>query len=358
MEHRTLPALVPILAILGVSWLAALIVMWILRFVERRLPIHDHGARALLGGIRLPSILLVPLLIVLEALPILSLTEVYETNLERLLLSLVVAVVAWAATAALEIVTQGLVARYRTEESSAPELQVATRVALLSVALKALIWIFACSLALLIFPKGRSIGATLLASAGIIGLVTGVAARPVMENLIAGIQLALSQPFRLDDVLVVQGEYGIVEEITATYVVIRCWDRRRLVYPLTYFVANPFENWTRRPTELLGVVFLYVDYTADVNELRKTLLEVLHEQELWTGGVGVLQVVEAERSSLQLRALMSAKTPPQLFDLRCAVRERMVAYIQEHCPQTLPKQRILQSSPGAVSEAKILSEQS
>jgi small-conductance mechanosensitive channel len=190
------------------------------------------------------------------------------------------------------------------------------------------------------FPQVRQIGATLLASAGIVGLVAGIAARPVFGNLIAGLQIAIAQPIRFDDVVIVEGEWGRVEEITATYVVVRIWDERRLVVPLQWFIEHPFENWTRTTSQLLGTAFLWLDYRTPMAEIRAELARICAEDERWDGRVCVAQVTDTDRSTMQVRLLVSARNSGDLFDLRCAVREGLVAFLEARHPRSLPRMRM------------------
>jgi small-conductance mechanosensitive channel len=191
----------------------------------------------------------------------------------------------------------------------------------------------------MVFPQARAIGTTLLASAGVAGIVIGIAARPLFENLIAGVQLALSQPIRIDDVVIVEGEFGHVEQISATFVVVRIWDQRRMVLPLTYFIEKPFQNWTRTGSALLGAVFLYVDYTMNVDELRAQLPKALEGDAKWDGAVQGVQVTDAKESTLEIRILVSARNAADLFDVRCNVREKLVAWLQANHPSALPTSR-------------------
>ena len=207
----------------------------------------------------------------------------------------------------------------------------------------------AFALAAMTFPAIRAIGTTLLASAGVAGIVIGIAARPLFENLIAGVQLALSQPIRIDDVVIVEGEYGHIEQIASTFVVVRIWDQRRLVLPLTYFIEKPFQNWTRTGAALLGTVFLYVDYTVPVDALRVELPKILEADARWDGAVQGIQVTDAKEETLELRILVSARDSSDLFDLRCNVRERLIAWLQETHPDALPARRlILTEKPAGV----------
>ncbi|WP_345814095.1 mechanosensitive ion channel domain-containing protein [Paraburkholderia sp. PREW-6R] len=193
--------------------------------------------------------------------------------------------------------------------------------------------------ALMTFPNVRQIGASLLASAGVAGLVAGIAARPVLGNLIAGLQIALSQPIRLDDVVVIEGEWGRIEEITGTYVSVRLWDQRRLIVPLQWFIENPFSNWTRSSSQIIGTVFLYVDYRMPMAPLREELARLVESAPEWDGRVQVLQVTDGTERSMQLRALVSSLDSGLNWDLRCRVREGLLGFIQQHYPQYLPRAR-------------------
>lgn len=189
--------------------------------------------------------------------------------------------------------------------------------------------------------SARQIGAGLLTSAGIFGIIVGFAAQKSIGNLLAGFQIAFTQPIRIDDVVVVEGEWGKIEEINLTYVVVRIWDQRRLVLPINYFLEQPFQNWTRTTADMWGTVFLYVDHSIPVKELKKKLKEILESSPLWDRKVQVLQVTDVRERVIELRCLMSARDSPSAFDLRCLVREEMIAFIQANYPEHLPKTRVL-----------------
>lgn len=193
---------------------------------------------------------------------------------------------------------------------------------------------------LMTFPAARQFGASLLASAGLAGLAVGFAARPVLGNLIAGIQIAITQPIRLDDVVIVENEWGRIEEITGTYVVVRIWDDRRLVVPLQYFIEKPFQNWTRRNSSIIGSIFLWVDYSLPLESVREELRRLCGEvPELWDGRVIVLQVTDTSEKSIQLRVLVSSPDSSRNWDLRCHLRESLIGFIQRQYPQSLPQLR-------------------
>lgn len=203
-----------------------------------------------------------------------------------------------------------------------------------------LIIILSVGIALMSFDSIRSIGVSLLTSAGIAGIIIGLAAQKAIATLLAGIQIAITQPIRIEDVVIVEGEWGWIEEITLTYVVVRVWDKRRLVVPSTYFIENTFQNWTRNTAEILGTVFIYTDYEVPFDRLREELTRLLEKSPLWDGKSNVLQVTNATDRSVEIRALMSAKDSPTSWDLRVYVREHLLVFIKENYPESLPKSRV------------------
>jgi small-conductance mechanosensitive channel len=189
------------------------------------------------------------------------------------------------------------------------------------------------------FESVREYGVSLFASAGVAGLVVGLAARPVLSNLFAGVQIAMTQPIRLEDAVIVENEFGWIEEITGTYVVVRLWDWRRLIVPLSYFIEKPFQNWTRHSAALIGSVLVYADYTVPVGPVRDELRRIVSRSKLWDGQVVNLQVTGATDDSIELRALVSAANASAASDLRCEVREELIAFLQREYPRALPKRR-------------------
>ncbi|MEQ8516859.1 MAG: mechanosensitive ion channel, partial [Chromatocurvus sp.] len=217
--------------------------------------------------------------------------------------------------------------------------KVETQTRFLVRGLNILIVILGLGAALTTFESVRHVGGSLLASAGVGGIILGFAARPVLGNLLAGMQIALTQPFRIDDVLYVQGEWCWVEEVTATYVVLRVWDLRRLIVPLQWFIENPFQNWSRNTADLLGTVFIRVDYGMPVSPLREEFARLLRRSPLWDGKVETVQVTDADDRTIQVRFLMSASNSTRAWDLRCAVREGLITFLQAHYPDYLPRIR-------------------
>lgn len=192
---------------------------------------------------------------------------------------------------------------------------------------------------LMTFDKVRQLGTSILASAGIIGIIVGLAAQRTIATLLAGLQIAITQPIRVDDVVIVENEWGRIEEITFTYVVVRIWDLRRLILPITYFIEKPFQNWTRVTADILGTVFIYVDYTVPVQAIREELHRILKSTDLWDGKAWGLQVTNATERTVELRALMTAPDASAAWDLRCEVREKILEFVQKKYPDGLPKVR-------------------
>jgi len=239
-------------------------------------------------------------------------------------------------------VASALIQRYYNleKQDNLEARRVATHLELLRKVLNVLIVIVAVSIILMRFDPVRQVGLSVLASAGIVGIMLGFAAQRSIATLIAGIQIAVTQPIRIDDVVIVENEWGRIEEITLTYVVVRIWDQRRLVVPISHFLEKPFQNWTRTSAELLGTVYLYTDYQVDVEVLRKELQRIVEGTQLWDGRVVGLQVTNATERTLELRALVSARNSSDAWDLRCLVREKLLGFLREHYPGSLPKLRI------------------
>ncbi|OEI80080.1 mechanosensitive ion channel protein MscS [Formosa algae] len=201
--------------------------------------------------------------------------------------------------------------------------------------------IMATGLILLSFDGIRKFGVGLFASAGVAGIILGLSAQKVVGALLAGIQIAITQPFRIDDAVVVEGEWGWIEEINLTYVVVRVWDKRRLVLPSSYFLEKPFQNWTRNNADIMGTIFLYTDYNIPFDDLRTELTRLLEGSDLWDGKVNVLQVTESKETTVESRILVSARNSPIAWDLRVYIREKMIEYIQKNYPDSLPRTRVV-----------------
>jgi small-conductance mechanosensitive channel len=254
---------------------------------------------------------------------------------------LLIAAMTWLAMCAVQGLADGVIARNPSDiADNLHARRVETQARILSRSAMVLILIGGAAVALMTFPGARHVGASILASAGVIGLVGGLAARPVFSNLIAGLQLAIAQPIRMGDVLVVKDQTGTVEEITGAYVVLRMWDDRRMIVPLNWFIENPFENWTRRSSELEHSVHLFVDFSTPLQPVRAEFERIVAAAPEWDKRVAVLQVVDATEATMKLRFAVSAGNSRHAFELGAKVREGMIAYLTQHLPGSLPRTRM------------------
>lgn len=255
---------------------------------------------------------------------------------------LVICSVAWALRVLMHSFNQALLSKYKLEdEDNLKSRKIHTQVGILEKVMNFLILLLAAGAILLSFESVRKIGVGLFASAGLAGIIIGLSAQKVVGAFLAGIQIAFTQPFRLDDAVVVEGEWGWIEEIHLTYVVVRIWDKRRFVLPSNYFLEKPFQNWTRNNAEITGSVFLYVDYSVPLDALREELTRLLEASELWDGKANVLQVTDSTEQSMEIRILVSARNSPTAWDLRVYIREKMIQFLQQEYPQSLPRRRVL-----------------
>lgn len=346
------PLLTGLATILGVA-LAALAAYVVAARLLFRYGLRSDTAQLLRSRTKWPARFVVVTIAVLVALPLAEWDEALTDRLEHALAIILIVGVAWLLLRGVGVVEDAAMRRFTIDmkdnlhaRRKRTQAQVLRRVA------SVVIFVIATAAVMLTFEEARAVGASLLASAGVAGLVAGIAARTTLGNLIAGLQIVFTEPIRLDDVVVVEGEWGKIEEITLTYVVVRIWDARRLVLPTTYFVEQPFQNWTRTSAQVLGAVNLYVDYTTPVQDVREELHRVLQGSDKWDRDAWVLQVIDATDRTIELRALMTAEDAPTAWDLRCEVREQLVRYLQTRHPQALPRLRWVEAEPeGAEAEA-------
>jgi small-conductance mechanosensitive channel len=274
------------------------------------------------------------------ALPVAPVSPDFRYLVARLLLMAIIALVGWSAITALHISADIYLRRFRLDvEDNLLARKHNTQIRVLLRSVDALLVLFTLGAALMSFQTVRQYGVSLFASAGVAGIVAGLAARPMLSNLIAGVQLAMTQPIRLEDAVIVENEWGNVEEITSTYVVIRIWDLRRMIVPLTYFIEKPFQNWTRESSTLIGTVLLYVDYRAPVGAIRKKAEEIVRASNRWDGRVFNLAVTDFKAETMEVRILASAGASGKAFDLRCEIREKLIDFLQREHPAALPRQR-------------------
>jgi small-conductance mechanosensitive channel len=316
---------------------------------------HTHSLK-IVGRIRRPAQALVILTGVGIILPLLDVPQHYLEILQKGLAVIWFLALGWLLIASVYCVEDFFLLRYDvTVSNNLRARRARTQMQLMRRMVITLLIMVDAGLVLSVFRDSQiwHYGAGLLASAGLASLVLATAAKTSASNFLAGLQIALTEPIRLDDVVIVEGEWGRIEEITTTYVIVAIWDQRRLVLPLTYFIETPFQNWTRNTSDLLGTSFLYVDYSIPVEALRQEFTRVLEESPLWDKRVNSLQVTNLSEHTMEIRCLLSAADSSRQFDLRCLVREKMVAFIQKNYPDAFPRTRF--SSVARIAE-KSLSE--
>lgn len=326
--------------LVGAAIAALLLHAAVLALVRRMLGDRRPFLRTLLGatkGLTRLGLLLIALAIALPTTPLAGDTK---EVLARLLGLATICLLGWIAVITLRIAADLYLMRFRIDvEDNLLARKHVTQVRVLVRVLDAVIVLITVAFALMTFEAVRQFGITLFASAGVAGIIAGLAARPVLTNFIAGVQIAVAQPIRIDDAVIVENESGNVEEITFSYVVVRLWDLRRMVVPLSYFIEKPFQNWTRIGGELIGSVFFYVDHTAPVDAIRTKLTEIASQSKLWNGKVVSLQVSDCKETTIELRALVSANSASSVWDLRCEVREKLIDFPQREYPSALPRRR-------------------
>jgi small-conductance mechanosensitive channel len=313
----------------------------IMRILVRRIVrtdglIFPSVVRHIKGPLRLG----LPLVAVAAVLPFVELPEDLLGLLRHAISILAIITVSWIIVRSASVLEDYLFDKYKLDaEDNLKARKIHTQMRYLKRVFAVVVGVIALALILMNFDKVRQLGTTILASAGIVGIVLGFASQRSIALLFAGFQIALTQPFRIDDVVIVENEWGRIEEITLTYVVVRVWDKRRLVIPISYFIERPFQNWTRVSSDLLGTVYLYCDYSVPVQAVREELERILETCEEWDREVCVVQVTDASERTMTVRALMSASDASLLWTLRCRVREKLIDFIQKEFPESLPRFR-------------------
>ena len=331
-----------VLVAAALALLAGLLVFYVGQSLLLRLVLPGTLPRHILTAIARPAQWVLPLLALLGVLHAAPEHLRFIDGLRHTTGLLLIAAWALLGIRAIGGLAQGIIARYPVDVADNLQARrIYTQTRVLARSSQVVVLLIGLSFMLMTFPAARQVGTSLLASAGVVGIVAGFAARPLFSNLFSGLQIALAQPIRIDDVLIVKGEWGRVEEITMTYVVLKIWDERRMVIPLQWFIDNPFENWTRTSASLLGSVFLWVDFGLPLAPLRAELERVVRTFPEWDGRTAVLQVTDANDRAMQLRVLVTAPDAGKAFDLRCKVREALIDFLQREYPQQLPRLRVL-----------------
>lgn len=254
---------------------------------------------------------------------------------------LLLATICWVSIVVVALLKKRLLRQFDiTQEDNLRSRKLHTQINLLEKVIVSIIIITTIGLMMLSIESIREIGIGIFASAGVVGIIVGISAQKIFGAILAGIQIAITQPFRIDDAVLVENEWGWIEEINLTYIVVRIWDKRRLVLPSTYFLEKPFQNWTRTTADIVGTVFLHTDYTIPIDALREELSRLLQTTELWDKKVQVVQVTEAKETTVEIRILVSAKNSPTAWDLRVFIREKMIEFIRKNYPGSLPRTRI------------------
>lgn len=315
------------------------IVFAVLRRRMEQPPLSDSPPA--LDTVRWPSFFLSMEIVLLILHPAVPFPGIFEKILSRIMVLLTILTVAWTMITLTHFLGKQLLSRHPSgSQDDLERRKVRTRVLLIERLLTVLIILISTSAALMTIPRIRAVGESLLASAGLAGIVIGLAARPLLTNVIAGIQIALTQPIRIDDVVIVDNEWGWIEEIGIAYVVVRIWDLRRLILPLSYFIEQPFENWTYKSSQLLGYVHIYADYAVNVLDLREHLKALLESTPLWDRQTWNLQVTSLDEKAVQMRALFSARDSGSRWDLSVYVREGMLAYLRNQKVSGFPRVRV------------------
>jgi len=333
------------LGIAATAILAGLIAQWVLfALITMRTKRSTHLlGTTFIGNTKwhAPALLVTPTLFLLAAFPSLHLPARHTRILHQMVLLLLVGSLTFLGVRIVDIVQDFLVARLKIDtKDNLHARKAATQINVLEKVLIVAIILIGTASGFMLFDRIRQLGVSLLASAGIVGITLGFAAQKTISNIFAGIQLALTQPIRIDDVVIVENEWGWIEEITLTYVVVRIWDLRRLIVPVSYFIDRPFQNWTRTSAGILGTVYLYADYTIPLQAIREKLKSLTAASPLWDKKVCGLQVTNATDRTLELRALVSSEDSPKNWDLRCYLREELVTFLQKQYPDALPRIRV------------------
>lgn len=300
---------------------------------------------------RRPFKLLFPAIIFRSLLPLLKVSENVQKFVSHLASLWVIVAITYLAVVLTQFLVEIFLRQYDiSSKDNLSARSIHTQVKLIQKIIVFLLIVIGLASFLMTFDKVREIGVSLLASAGVLGIILGFSAQKCISTLIAGIQIAITQPIRLEDVVVVENEWGWIEEITLSYVVVRIWDLRRLVLPVSYFIEKPFQNWTRGSADILGSVYLYTDYSVDVEKLRAKFKELLEANELWDKKVCALQVTNATDKVMEIRALLSTEDSPKAWTLRCQIREQLIAFLQQEFPDCLPRLRVEMNNPDSLSE--------
>jgi small-conductance mechanosensitive channel len=342
IQHWQAPAYS--LALLFAAVIVGLLVHYIVfkiihHFAERTSIVLD---KSLIKHCRAPLRVLMPLIAIRATVPFhtMNLTERTVTYLGLIITTIVILSIAWLLIRLTYVLQDFILAKYKVDViDNLTARKIVTQIDIIRKIFTFIIIVVSISIALMNIENFRRIGTSLLASAGLAGLIIGLAAQRTIANILAGVQIALTQPIRIDDVVIVENEWGRIEEITLTYVVVAIWDMRRLVLPISYFIEQPFQNWTRVSANILAIVFLHIDFTVPIEAIRQQLGKIVEASKYFDGKVWRLHTTGAQERTVEIRALMSARNSGDAWELQCEVREKLIEYLQKHHPDGLPRLR-------------------
>lgn len=334
--------------IIGFSILFGLLISLILSILVKKKARASESSseyslfQSLLRRLGFPLNVFLPLFLFNLLLPTMKMAPAIMHKVSKGVEILLIASFAWILIRCIKVAQDYVLYRYDiTKKDNLRERKIRTQLQFIRRLLVGLIVILTVAAILLSFSSLRKVGAGLLTGVGLSGIIIGFAAQRSISNLLAGFQIAFTQPIRIDDAVIAEGEFGTVEEITLTYVVLKLWDERRMVLPINYFIEKPFQNWTRTSSELLGTVILFTDYNLPVESIRTELTRLLQQSKYWDGRVNVVHVTDATENTVQIRALMSGRNAGDIFELRCYVRENLIKFINENLGGSLPKNRMM-----------------
>lgn len=337
--------LLPIIVIIAASWFSFRVIDAVLAKFKGNGNKSAQIAMIILPVVKTMLKFVIAIILINILLPSFNLPEKYYTFADKSLDIILISLITWIILKTTSILENVITQHYimLSDNKITPRI-IYTKIRIIKRIADSIIILLAVAIALLTFDSVRRLGVSLLASAGFASVVLGIAAQKTLATFFSGLQIALTQPIKINDLVVVENEFGSVEEITLSYVVIKLWDQRRLIIPINYFIEKPFQNWTRTSTELLGTVYLYMDYNISINAIREEFKRLLAKSPFWDGKKSELEVTDCKEKTLELRVLVSAKDTGDLWNLRCTIRESLITYIQNNYPQSLPKLRIITES--------------
>lgn len=328
-------------AAIAIGLVVKLIITRILKYYEKKANYQNYSFfRSFMIHLGVPFTYFIPLFLLNIALPLMRMNKLWYDPLNRIVDILLVLAFANILINCVKVAEDYVYHVYDLNKAdNLKERKVRTQLSFIRKLFVAIIIFVTIAIILLSFESMRKIGTGLLTGVGIGGIIIGFAAQTSLGNLLAGFQIAFTQPIRIDDVLIAENEWGRVEDITLTYVVMRLWDQRRLILPINYFITKPFQNWTRISADLIGTVFIYMDYSIPLDPIREEFVRLLGLTRLWDKKVQVVQVTDAKEHTIEVRFLVSSGNSSDAFDLRCYIRENIITFIQKNYPESLPRLR-------------------